>query len=147
MSKGDKEMKRPIGVTILAIISGFMALLMALIALQWLGLLPWLGPGPAVRTFNIWYALLYGLLAYIYFWLTQMLWSMDQSAWLFLAVITVFNLILNFISLISGTPWEAVALPIILNTLVLIYIMLPGVRNSFHVQDIDQEQEQTELES
>lgn len=140
-------MKRPIGVTILAIISGFMALLMALIALQWLGLLPWLGPGPAVRTFNIWYALLYGLLAYIYFWLTQMLWSMDQSAWLFLAVITVFNLILNFISLISGTPWEAVALPIILNTLVLIYIMLPGVRNSFHVQDIDQEQEQTELES
>lgn len=139
-------MKRPIGVTILAVISGFMALLMALMALQWLGLLPWLGAGPAVRTFNIWYALMYGILAYIYFWLTQMLLRMDQSAWLFLAVITVFNLILNFISLISGTPWEAVALPIILNTLVLIYIMLPGVRNSFYVQDMNQEQEQEATE-
>ena len=139
-------MKRPVGVTILAIISGFMALLMAVIALQWLGLLPWLGPGPAVRTFNLWYALLYGLLAYIYFWLTQMLWRMDQSAWLFLAVITVFNLILNFISLISGSSWESVALPIILNTLVLIYIMLPGVRNSFHVENINQEQTESAQE-
>jgi hypothetical protein len=113
---------------------------MAAMALQWLGLLPWLGPGPAVRTFNIWYALLYGLLAYIYFWLTQMLWRVDQSAWLFLAVITIFNLILNFIALVTGTPWEAVALPIIFNSLVLIYIMLPGIRNAFHVQDGNQEQ-------
>jgi hypothetical protein len=110
------------------------------VALQWLGLFPWLGSGPAVRTFNIWYALMYGLLAYIYFWLTQMLLRMDQSAWLFLAVITIFNLILNFMALITGTPWEVVALPIILNTLVLIYIMLPGVRNSFHVEDLSQEQ-------
>lgn len=133
-------MKRPIGVTVLAIISGFMAVLMAVMALQWLGLLPWLGPGPAVRTFNIWYALLYGLLAYIYFWLTQMLWRVDQSAWLFLAVITIFNLILNFIALVTGTSWEAVALPIIFNSLVLIYIMLPGIRNAFHVQDVNQEQ-------
>lgn len=124
-------MKRPIGVTVLAIIAGFMALLMALAALQWLGLVPWFGPGPAVRTFNLWYALLYGLMAYIYIWLTQMLWHLDPSAWLFLAVITVFNLILNFISLITGTPWEWVALPIILNSLVLLYIMLPGVRQAF----------------
>jgi len=133
-------MKRPIGVTILAIISGFMAVLMAVMALQWLGLFPWLGSGPAVRTFNIWYALMYGLLAYIYFWLTQMLWRLDESAWLFLAVITVFNLILNFVALVTGTPWEIVALPILLNTLVLIYIMLPGVKNSFHVQSIKEEQ-------
>jgi len=140
ISKGDIKMKRPVGVTILAVISGFMALLMALMALQWLGLLPWLGSGPAVRTFNLWYALMYGLMAYIYFWLTQMLLRMDQSAWLFLAVITTFNLILNFIALVTGTPWEIVALPIILNTLVLIYIMLPGVKNSFNVERINQEQ-------
>ena len=140
-------MKRPIGVTILAIISGLMAVLMALIALQWLGLLPWLGPGPAVRTFNLWYALMYGILAYIYFWLTQMLWRLDESAWLFLAVITVFNLILNFVALVTGTPWEAVALPILLNTLVLIYIMLPGVKSSFNVQKINQAQPEQEEQS
>lgn len=124
-------MKRPIGVIVLAVVSGFMAILMALAALQWLGLIPWFGPGPAIRTFNLWYALMYGLMAYIYIWLTQMLWRLDGSAWLFLAVITVFNLILNFVSLVTGTPWGWVALPIILNSLVLIYIMLPGVRQAF----------------
>ena len=124
-------MIRPLGITLLAIVSGFMAVLMVIIALQWLGFFPWLGPGPAVRTFNLWYALLYGLLAWIYIWLTQMLWRMEEVAWLFLAVVTVFNLILNFISLVTGTPWEAVAVPILLNSLVLIYIMLPAVRRAF----------------
>jgi len=75
-------MKRPFGVTVLTVIAGFMAILMALAALQWLGLVPWFGPGPAVRTFNLWYALLYGLMAYIYIWLTQMLWRLDPLAFL-----------------------------------------------------------------
>ena len=60
-------MNRPVGVTFLAFLSSFMAILMALAALQWLGL----------------------------------------------------------------TPLEWVALPIILNSLVLLYIMLPGVRQAF----------------
>ncbi len=124
-------MKRPLGVTILAGFAGLMAILMILAALQWIGLIPWFGPGPAIRTFNIWYALMYGLMAYIYIWLTQMLWKLDESAWLFLAVITVFNLILNFVSLVTGTPWEWVAAPIILNSIVLLYIMIPSVRQSF----------------
>ena len=64
----------------------------------------------------------------------------QRSAWIFLAVITTFNLILNFIALVTGTPWEIVALPIILNTLVLIYIMLPGVKNSFHVEKANEEE-------
>jgi len=72
-----------------------MAILMALAALQWLGLVPWFGPGPAIRTFNLWYALPNGLMAYIYIWLTQKLSRLDQSSWLFLAVITVFNLMLK----------------------------------------------------
>jgi len=124
-------MSRPIGVTILGVIAAIMGILAAVAALQWLGFFPWLGPGPAIRTFNLWYALMYGLLAYIYFWLTQMLWNVEEVAWVFLAVITVFNLILNFISLIGGTPWEILAPGILLNSLVLIYIMLPGVRNAF----------------
>ena len=86
-------MKRPIGVTVLAVLGGLLALWSAVHALQWLGLFPWLGSGPAIRTFNLWYALMYGLLAYIYFWLVQMLLRLDESAWIFLAVITIFNLI------------------------------------------------------
>ena len=75
-------MNRPIGVTILAVLSGFLAILAILATLNWLGFVPWFGPGPAIRTFNLWYALLYGLLAWVYIWLTRMLWNMDKSAWL-----------------------------------------------------------------
>jgi len=125
-----EEKSRPIGVTVLAILAGILAILAAVAALQWLGFFPRLGPGPAIRTFNLWYALMFGLLAWIYIWLTQMLWSVDQSAWIFLAVITVFNLILALVAMISSS-WEDVALSIILNSLILIYIMLPGTRRAF----------------
>jgi hypothetical protein len=128
-------MNRPIGVTILAVLSGFLAVLAILATLNWLGLVPWFGPGPAIRTFNLWYALLYGLLAWVYIWLTQMLLRMDKSAWLFLAVITVFNLTIDFVTIVtSNMPvTDRTTLSIVVNSLILIYIMLPGVRKSFEV--------------
>ena len=123
-------MKRPIGVTILAILTGILALLAILATLRWLGLVPWFGPGPAIRTVNIWAALMYGILAWIYVWLTQMLWRIDYQAWLFLAVISVFNLTLAFVELLQYS-WEDVALSVVINSLILIYIMLPGTRKIF----------------
>jgi len=128
-------MNRPIGVTILAVLSGFLAVLAILATLNWLGLVPWFGPGPAIRTFNLWYALLYGLLAWVYIWLTQMLLRMDKSAWLFLAVITVFNLTIDFVTIVtSNMPvTDRTTVSIVVNSLILIYIMLPGVRKSFEV--------------
>lgn len=127
-----EERSRPIGVTVLAILAGILAVLAAIEAIQWLGFFPFLGPGPAIRTFNLWYALMYGLLAWIYIWLTQMLWNVDQSAWIFLAVITVFNLILGLVTIVSS-EWQGaeVTTAIILNALILIYIMLPGTRRAF----------------
>lgn len=126
-------MKRPIGVTILAVVSGFLALLAILATLNWLGLVPWFGPGPAIRTFNLWYALMYGLLAWVYIWLTKMLWDVRQEAWLFLAVITVFNLTMNFITIISSSmpTMDITTVSIVLNSLILIYIMLPGTQKAF----------------
>lgn len=125
--------KRPIVVTILAILSGFFALMAILAALNWLGMVPWFGPGPAIRTFNLWYALLYGLLAWVYVWLTKMLWEVRQEAWLFLAVITFFNLTLDFITIVtSNMPiTDRTTVSILLNSLVLIYIMLPSTQRAF----------------
>jgi len=124
---------RPIGVTILAVVAGFMAVWALLLTLRWLGLVPWFGPGPAIRVFSLWYALLYGLLAWVYIWLTKMLWEVDPAAWLFLAVITVFNLVLNFITLIINEfgNTDTLVVSIVINALVLIYIMLPGVKEAF----------------
>jgi hypothetical protein len=123
-------MKRPIGVTILTIVAVTLAFLNAIVMLRFLGFLPFLGP-INVRIFNLWYALLYGLLAYIWVWLAQMLWKVDRQAWLFLAVITVFNLCVDFVLLVTEGSWYDVKLSVIVNTLILVYIMLPGVRRAF----------------
>ena len=125
-------MKRPIGVTIIAVFVALAGLLAALVALQWLGLFPWMGPGPDVRTFNLWYALMYGLLAYIYIWVFQMLWTLNESGWIFVDVITIFDLILGLITMVGGgfVP-TVVTAKFVLDALILIYIMLPGTRRAF----------------
>lgn len=123
-------MKRPIGVTILAIVAVLLAFLNAIVMLRFLGFLPFLGP-INIRIFNLWYALLYGLIAYIWAWLAQMLLQVDSQAWMFLAVITIFNLCLDFVLLVTGGSWYDVNVSVIINTLILIYIMLPGVRRAF----------------
>lgn len=124
-------MKRPIGVTILAVFTGLLALLALVMTLQFLGLFPWLGPGPDVRTFNLWYALLYGLLTYVWLWVTQMLLTLNYTAWIFAVVITIFNLTVNLVAIIGGTPAQLLSVSIILNGLILIYAMLPGTRRAF----------------
>jgi hypothetical protein len=45
--------------------------------------------------------------------------------------ITIFNLCLSFVVLVTGGSWYDVNFTVIVNTLVLIYIMLPGVRKAF----------------
>lgn len=125
-------MGRPIGVTILAFFAVFLAFLNAIAALRFLGFLPSLGPIEG-RIFNLWYALLYGLLAYIWVWLAQMLLQVDKEAWIFLAVISVFNLCINFVLLVTGGSWYDVNVSVIVSVILLIYIMLPGVRRAFRV--------------
>jgi hypothetical protein len=60
-----------------------------------------------------------------------MLWNMEKSGWLFLAVIAAFNLILDFTVMLGQGAWSDVSLHFILNAIILIYVMLPGVRQAF----------------
>lgn len=122
---------RPFGVTILAIGAGFLAFMAVVHALQSLGILPFfLGPF-AFRTFSLFSAIMWGLMVWVYVWLVRMLLDMDPQAWLFLAVITVFNLILDFTLMLGSAGWTDVSISFIVNALILIYIMLPGVRAAF----------------
>jgi hypothetical protein len=123
-------LNRPIGVTILAILAGILAVLSGIATLRFLGLFPFLGPLD-IRIFNLWYALLYGLLTWVWIWLAQMLWRVDPSAWVFLAVITIFNLTIDFVIMVTGGDWYDVNVSVILNSLILIYIILPGTRRAF----------------
>ena len=126
--------QRPFVVTLLAILAGIVGVVSAIHALQGLGILPFFIGSFKVRNFDLWYAFMWGLMAWIYFWLAQMLWRVERQAWLFLAVITVFELILDFTAIItSGTTFSDVSVGFILNALILIYVMLPGTKRAFDV--------------
>ncbi len=125
--------KRPFGVTFLAIMAGVAAVLAAVHALQALGILPFaIGPFQ-VHAFSFWSFLMWALMVWVWVWLVQMLWRMDKQAWLFLAVITVFNLILDFTVMLGAAEWSDVSLSFIVNAIILIYVMLPGVKDAFDV--------------
>jgi hypothetical protein len=117
--------KRPFVVSVLAVLAGVMAAISIYFALKSLGLFSPFGA-------NLWNAFMWGLLAYIYIWLVQMLWAVDPQAWLFLAAITTINLIFEVFSLAS-TPaaFTDVSASFILNGLILIYVMLPSTRRAF----------------
>ena len=131
MSELSQVKARPVGVTILAVLAGIAAFLAAWNALQFLGIIPFFIGPVAFRTFNFWYALMWGLMVWIYVWLVQMLWRVDRQAWLFLVIITIFELILNFIAMLGSATWQDVSVSFIFNAAVLIYCMLPGVRIAF----------------
>lgn len=123
-------MDRPIGATILAALAVLLAVLNGIATLRFLGFLPFIGPLD-IRIFNLWYALLYGLMTYIWAWVAKMLWEVNPQGWMFMAVIAVFNLCLDFVILVTGGSWFDVNFSVIVNALILIYMMLPGVREAF----------------
>ncbi len=133
MSTLSQVKARPVGVTILAILAGIAAALAAVHALQFLGIIPFFftAPGVAVRYVSFWYALMYGLLVWVYIWLTRALWRVEPGAWMFLVIVTLFYLILDTIMLIGVTTWADVGVSIVVTGLILLYCMLPGVTRAF----------------
>ncbi len=126
--------KRPFGVTVLAILAGIAAVLAAVHALQSIGLFPFMIGPFSVHAFSFWSFLMWALMVWVWVWLVKMLWNLDKEAWLFLAVITVFNLVLDFTVMLSATTdWSDVSLSVIVNSIILIYAMLPGVKKAFEV--------------
>ncbi|MGB3716929.1 MAG: hypothetical protein WA996_21115 [Candidatus Promineifilaceae bacterium] len=124
---------RPIGVTILALLAAVASILAIFQTLQWLGIFKTDFLWWSVRVSNIWYALMWGLLALIYIWLVRMLWNVDYQGWLFVVVLSTLNLILAFVALIfdASVGFEDIALSVVVNGLILIYGMLPGTKDAF----------------
>ena len=123
--------KRPLGVTVLAILAGIAAVLAGVHALQALGIFPFMIGPFSVHAFSFWSFLMWALMVWVWVWLVQMLWRVDKSAWVFLAVITVFNLILDFTVMLGAAQWSDVNVSFVVNAIILIYVMLPGVKRAF----------------
>ncbi len=132
------EKKRPVGVTLLAILAGFAALVSIIYTLQMLHLWPVTGPFGQFKffTFNLFGAIMWGLMAAIWIWVARLLWAVDIQGWLFVVVLATLNIILNLFSVIGGTPWEAVSVSLFLNTLILIYSLLPGTKAAFGADEM-----------
>ncbi len=129
--------KRPFVITILAILAGIATVFAGVHFLQALGILPYFLGDFKFRDFNLWYALTWGLMLWVWAWLLRMLWNVDRQAWLFLAVIAVFNLILDTMALLFGgvgTSFSDYSVSFILNGLILLYVMLPGTKRAFEVE-------------
>ena len=122
-----------IGVTILAILAGIAAVIAAVHAIQFLGIFPFLvGPsGYKVHYFSFWYALMWGIMVWIYAWLVQSLWRVEPQAWMFLVIVTIFELILGFISMLGASTWQDVSASMIVCLIILLYCMLPDVKRAF----------------
>jgi hypothetical protein len=123
--------KRPFGVSVLAVLAGLLAVLSGIHALQALGILPYFIGEFKIHAFSFWSFLMWALMVWVYAWLVKMLWDVDKQAWLFLAVISVFNMILDFTVMLGAGDWTDVSIHFLLNALILIYVMLPGVKKSF----------------
>lgn len=125
--------KRPFGVTILAVLAAIAAIIAIIHTLQMLHLFPIRGPFGlfAFFTFDLLGAILWGILALIYIWVTNKLWNLDPQGWLFVATLAVLNLILAVISIIGQSTWQAMLPSIIVNGLILIYTLLPGTKEAF----------------
>ncbi len=125
--------ERPLGITILAILALIGAAGALIVTLQMLHLLPIYVGQLHFWTFDFWGALLWGILFLIYLWVFRMLWNVNPQGWLFMVIISGFNLILALISVLGGSTWDAMATPIVINGLILIYCLLPSTKRAFEL--------------
>ena len=125
--------RRPIGVTILAVLAGINAVLAVLHLLQAVGVLPYVVGPVSVRDFSPWYALMWGLTVWVWVWAVRLLWRVDPWAWLLLVVFAAFNLMLDFVALLGTDTASDLSLSFLLNVGILLYALLPGTREAFDV--------------
>ena len=129
----DTARRRPIGVTILAVLAGSVAVLAGLHLLQAVGVLPYVVGPVSVRDFNLWYTLMWGLTVWAWAWVVRMLWRVDPWGWLVLMVFASFNLLFDFVALLGTTTVSDLSLSFLLNVVILIYALLPGTRDAFNL--------------
>jgi hypothetical protein len=125
---------RPIGVVILATLAGIALVLSVVHLLQALGIVPYVIGRIEIRAFNIWYVLLWALMVWVWWWALQALWRVDPGAWIFLLVVSGFNLMFDFFAMIGAqTTYTDLTASFIVNGLILAYTLLPGTKRAFGV--------------
>ena len=127
--------KRPLGATILAVLAGVALLLAIVHLLQALGIVPYFVGPVAFRDFSLWYVLLWGLMIWVWLWVVEALWTVRPEAWLFLLIVSGFNLLFDFITMaFSSTTTTDLTASFILSGIIFGYALLPSTKRGFNVE-------------
>ena len=127
--------KRPLGATILAVLAGAALLLAIVHLLQALGIVPYFIGPVAFRDFSLWYVLLWGLMIWVWLWVIEALWTVRPEAWLFLLIVSGFNLLFDFITMaFSSTTTTDLTASFILSGIIFGYALLPSTKRGFNIE-------------
>src|SRR6476620_11504618 len=125
------SMHRPFGITLLAVFAALAGLMAAIHTLQYLHLLPvMLGP-VSFFGFDLVGAIMWGISAAIWAWVTVNLWMLRPQGLQFVTILAGLNLILDGVSVLGNASLSAMLPSLLLNGLILIYSMVPRTRESF----------------
>ena len=123
--------RRPFGITVLAILAALAGIVAATHTLQYLHIMPfWLG-NVAFWGFDLWGALLWGIATVLYAWIVAMLWTVQPAGWLYLVLISGWNLIMVVLSVLGQSSIGAFAPTLLINGLILVYCLLPSTKRAF----------------
>ena len=121
---------RTFAVTVLAIIAVIAGIWNVMDTLRYLGLIPVLG-NLTLWNVNWLGAILSGIVALIWFAVAGQLWRLDPRGWIFVVFIAAFDLFFLFLSMIGGTPFQAIAPVVILCAVALLLALLPSTKAAF----------------
>jgi hypothetical protein len=82
-------------------------------------------------TFDVIGAIIWGVMTALYVWLFRALWTMDLRGWLFVIVLAGLNLIMDGLSVLGASTLTAMLPSLIVNALILIYALSPGVKEAY----------------
>jgi hypothetical protein len=125
---------RTAAVVILAIIAVIAGIWNVMDTLRYLGLIPVVEVmGFGLKLFNVnWLgAILSGIVAAIWFSVARQVWNLDPRGWLFIVFIAAFDLFFLFLSMLGGTPFQAIAPIVLLCAVALLLALLPSTKNAF----------------
>jgi hypothetical protein len=127
---------RPFAITLLGALA-FVALgLSVLHFLQALGIIPYFIGAISFRDFSLWYALMWALMVWVWWWVGRAILMQDPSAWLFLLLISGFNLIFVFVTVIfSPSATTDLSVSFLLNLAIFGYTLLPSTKRTFGVDE------------
>jgi hypothetical protein len=126
-------MKRPIGVTLLAVGAALAGFYQVWLALLFAGVLDFSMIGKSVSFAEPqWGAALWStILAAVWLYVAEGFWSLRAYAWSFGRIISLFTLVWGFFSVLFGSSVEMETVPWLLAGAVYLYLSSPGIEQLF----------------